>query len=224
MQIEDRLDAIHARVRRSGFLRRFTEFTRLLLGIGFFAPGLTKALGHRFTQLSVETPVGFFFEAMYQTGPYWRFIGLSQMAASILVLIPATAALGAVIFFPIILNIFIITVSLHFTGTPFITGPMLLAVTYLLCWDYHKFKPIFFRAPRRAEVPEVELHSLERIGYAMAAIGGIGPMLVIRGEAPGIDRTIFFAGLILGLIGGIIALFGWAKAIRSRSRLQQQPG
>ncbi len=222
MQIEVWLDALHGRARRSGILRRFTEAVRVLLGIGFFAPGLTKALGHRFTQLGTETPVGFFFEALYQTGPYWRFIGLAQMLASVLVLIPATATLGAMIFFPIILNIFFITVSLQFTGTPFITGPMLLAATYLLCWDYHKLKPILFRSPRAVAVPEIELHGIERIGYAMAAIGGIGPMIVLRGLAPESAPTILLGGLILGLIGGIIALFGWAKAIRARPR--HQPG
>jgi uncharacterized membrane protein YphA (DoxX/SURF4 family) len=151
--VEVRLDGLHARARCSPLLRRFTEFTRLMLGIGFFAPGLTKALGNRFTTLGVDTPAGFFFEAMCRSGAYWRFIGLSQIAASILVLIPRTATLGAALFFPIILNIFIITVSMDFAGTPVITGLMLLAVTYLLCWDYHKFKPLLFESPvyHRAE-------------------------------------------------------------------------
>jgi len=31
---------------------------------------------------------------------------------------------------------------MHFTGTPFITGLMLLGSIYLLCWDYDKLKYI----------------------------------------------------------------------------------
>jgi hypothetical protein len=58
-------------------------------------------------------------------------------------LIPRTATLGALVYFPIILNFFIIMVSMHFTGTPFITGLMLLANIYLLCWDYDKLKCLF---------------------------------------------------------------------------------
>lgn len=53
---------------------------------------------------------------------------------------PRTATIGALVYFPLILNIFVITVSLHFRGTPFITGLMLLASIYLLCWDYDKLK------------------------------------------------------------------------------------
>lgn len=210
-RVEHLLDDSHAWARRSQFLRRFTEFTRLLLGIGFFAPGMTKALGNRFTSLGIDDPVGFFFEAMYRSGGYWRFIGLSQVLASILVLIPRTATLGAVMFFPIILNIFVITVSLHFTGTPFITGPMLLAVTYLLCWDYHKFKPLLFDSAARS-VAEIELHWLERAGYATAAVCGIGLMLSLQASIPALSISVF----ALGFIGGIAALIGWALAARSR--------
>ncbi|HEV7905244.1 MAG TPA: hypothetical protein VGO96_15490 [Pyrinomonadaceae bacterium] len=114
--------------------------TRVLLALGFLPSGLTKVVGNRFTILGVDNPVGFFFEAMYRTGFYWRFLGLCQLAAAALLLIPRTATIGALVYFPLILNIFVITVSLHFTGTPFITGLMLLASLHLLCWDYDKLK------------------------------------------------------------------------------------
>jgi uncharacterized membrane protein YphA (DoxX/SURF4 family) len=121
-------------------LRVFTVCTRILLALGFLPSGLTKALGNRFTLLGLDSPIGFFFEAMYRTGFYWRFIGLCQLAAALLLLIPRTATIGALVYFPLILNIFIITVSLQFRGTPVITGLMLLANVYLLCWDYDKLK------------------------------------------------------------------------------------
>jgi uncharacterized membrane protein YphA (DoxX/SURF4 family) len=112
----------------------------VLLALGFLPSGLTKVLGNRFTLLGLDSPVGFFFEAMYRTGFYWRFLGLCQLAAALLLVIPRTATVGALIYFPLALNIFVITVSLHFKGTPFITGLMLLANVYLLCWDYDKLK------------------------------------------------------------------------------------
>jgi len=130
----------HTRVRRERWLRVFTVCTRILLALGFLPSGLTKALGNRFTLLGLDSPIGFFFEAMYRTGFYWRFIGLCQLAAALLLLIPRTATIGALVYFPLILNIFVITVSLQFRGTPVITGLMLLANIYLLCWDYDKLK------------------------------------------------------------------------------------
>jgi uncharacterized membrane protein YphA (DoxX/SURF4 family) len=132
----------HSRVRQKKLLRIFTVFTRVLLAIGFIPSGITKLLGNRFTILGTDDPIGFFFEALYRTGFYWRFLGICQLAAALLLLIPKTATLGALVYFPLILNIFVITVSMHFTGTPIITGMMLLANIYLLCWDYDKLKQL----------------------------------------------------------------------------------
>ena len=134
------LDRTHARATSHKWLKAFTVVTRVLIAVAFIPSGLTKALGHRFTVLSPETPIGYFFEALYRTGFYWRFLGLCQLAAAILLLVPRTATVGALVFFPLILNIFVITVSLGFRGTPVITGLMLLANIYLLCWDYDKLK------------------------------------------------------------------------------------
>ncbi|HEY0738711.1 MAG TPA: hypothetical protein VGD69_27580 [Herpetosiphonaceae bacterium] len=145
------LDNIHQSVKQRQWALWFTRMTRLLLALGFLPSGLTKLAGNRFTSLSPVTPIGYFFEALYQTGDYWRFLGVAQLLAALLLLIPATTTLGALIYFPIILNIFIITVSLHFTGTPVITGLMLLASIYLLCWDYDKLKHLVRSSPGRSE-------------------------------------------------------------------------
>jgi uncharacterized membrane protein YphA (DoxX/SURF4 family) len=139
MSLLSPLATLQTRLKSYKAMHWFTTLTRVLLAIGFTPSGLTKVLGNRFTLISPETPIGYFFEALYQSGFYWRFIGVAQLTAAVLLLIPRTAVLGAVVYFPIILNIFLITVSLHFKGTPFITGLMLLANLYLLFWDYDKF-------------------------------------------------------------------------------------
>ncbi len=103
-------------------------------------------MGERFTLLEIDTPVGFFFEALYRTGFYWNFIGIAQLLAALLLVIPRTSSLGAILYFPIILNIYIITVSMHYRGTPYITGLMLLGSVYLIVWDYKKLKPLFIKS------------------------------------------------------------------------------
>lgn len=219
LQLEKRLDALHAWARHCPLLQRFTVFTRLLLGIGFIAPGLTKLLGNRFTSLSVDTPVGFFFEAFYRSGYYWRFIGLAQVTASLLTLIPRTATLGAVCFFPIILNIFVITVSMDFAGTPFVTGLMLLANLYLLCWDYHKLKPLFFgmtTAPPR--FTEVAPHWIERVGYGVCIVAGLLLTLGMRGLFQLSSRPLFLSLLLFGFLGGLLIVTGWIMLTRNHWR------
>jgi uncharacterized membrane protein YphA (DoxX/SURF4 family) len=122
--------------------RLFTWTTRILLAFAFLPSGLKKLLGERFTILGLESPVGFFFEALYRTGFYWNFLGLMQLLAAFLIVIPRTATLGALLYLPIIINIFVIVVSMGFTGTPYIAGLMLLANLYLLFWDYNKVRNI----------------------------------------------------------------------------------
>ena len=88
------LDHLHSRARNSRLLKMFTIFTRILLALAFLPSGLTKVMGNRFTVLGIEDPVGFFFEALYRTGFYWRFLGFCQLVVALLLLIPRTATLG----------------------------------------------------------------------------------------------------------------------------------
>ncbi|HMB89398.1 MAG TPA: hypothetical protein VKP65_01035 [Rhodothermales bacterium] len=142
------LGRLHARIKQDKWLRRFTVMTRVLLAIAFLPSGLTKVMGNRFTLMGPDDNlIGYFFDALFQAGFYYNFIGLAQVTVAVLLLIPRTATLGAVLYFPIILNIWIITLSLHFRGTWVITSLMLLACVYLLCWDYDRLKGLWARRP-----------------------------------------------------------------------------
>ena len=136
------LESLHNKIYPKKIFKLFTWGTRILLFLAFLPSGLKKLLGERFTILGIDTPVGFFFEALYQTGFYWNFIGFMQLLAGLLLLIPKTSFLGALIYFPIIINILVIVISMNFTGTPYIAGLMLIGNIYLLLWDYKKVKRI----------------------------------------------------------------------------------
>lgn len=213
---EHGLDRLHARVRQNPILQRFTVCTRILLAIGFIPPSLVKIQGERFTAIPIEHPVGFFFEAMYRTGAYWNFIGWAQLIGALLLLNPRTAVLGAVVFFPIILNIFVITFSMHFAGTWVVTGLMLLACTYLLCWDYNRFKPLFF-PPRGVAEPASMLsprgRMLERIGYGTLVVSGLCVTLASRRYTP---ASLIPYLLVAGLAGGLCLLVALGMELRAR--------
>lgn len=143
MNISFKLARIHIRVRENKWLRYFAIFNRISLAAGFLPSGFVKIAGERFTDLPVKHPMGYYLEALQRTGYYYTFIGILQVTAAILLLIPRTATLGALIYFPIILNICILSLALRFEGS-FLSAPlMVLANLYLLCWDYHKLKFIF---------------------------------------------------------------------------------
>lgn len=144
MKLENSLDRIHGSLVKMPSLQVFTAFTRLLLGIGFIPPSITKILHKPFTVLPDSNPVGHYFNALYETGFYYEFIGWSQLIAAVLLLFPRTAHLGALMFLPIILNIAVLTTSVGFKGTWVVTIAMSLAALYLVAWDYDRWKAIMF--------------------------------------------------------------------------------
>ncbi len=174
---------LHLSIRRSHWLARSALATRILLAAGFIPTGLVKALGQRFTTGTGETPVGAFFEALYQTGVYWQFLGWAQIVAGVLILVPRTAVLGAASFFAIILNIFVITISMDFAGTPVVTGLMLLATVALLLWDFHRWQRLCFNLPlwEPDPLPSLRWAVAERMLIALGALGGMTFFLGTRG-------------------------------------------
>lgn len=136
------LDQLHFHAKRKKWLRYFAVFIRIALAAGFLPSGFVKIMGERFTALSVNHPMGNYLEALHRTGYYYTFIGVAQVAAAVLLLIPRTTLLGALLYFPIILNICILSFAVRFDGSLVSAPLMVLANLYLLCWDYEKLKLI----------------------------------------------------------------------------------
>ena len=143
MSISSTFDRLHSQARENSWLWLFTIFCRVSLAFGFFAAGMVKISGERFASgLSANHPMGHFLEALSLTGYYYTFIGIVQVAAAIMLLIPRTVTLGAFLYFPIILNICILTFATRFDGSLFTAPLMTLANLYLLGWNYEKWKYI----------------------------------------------------------------------------------
>lgn len=135
--------AFYYSIRSNYRLAIFVWLTRFLLAFAFIPSGMKKVLGQRFTNIGIEHPIGFFFEALYRSGMYWNFIGWGQIFAALLLMTQRFSTLGNIIYFFIISNICFITLSMHFTGTWVITSLMLFASTCLLLWDANKLQYIF---------------------------------------------------------------------------------
>ena len=142
MRLEHTLDAIHISFTRRWYTQLFAAFTRCLLALAFIPPSIIKIMHKPFTVLPDSNPVGHYFNALYDTGFYYEFIGWAQLTAAILLLIPRLSHIGAMLFLPIIANIAVLTTSVGFVGTWLITILMALAATYLVAWEYDRLKPI----------------------------------------------------------------------------------
>jgi len=167
----------YRRIGGERWLRTFTIIVRVLLAIGFTPSGWVKVAGHRFTTLPITDPVGRFFDGFFAAHGYYRFVGVAQLTAALLLLFPQTATLGAAIYFPIILNIFVITMSVEgFAGTRVITGLMLLGNVYLLLWDFDRWRGLLpFAGSPRSDVRGRHGSVVIAFGFlAGAAIGFLG--------------------------------------------------
>src|SRR5215213_7953332 len=153
MSISSTLDRLHSQAKENRWLWFFSIFNRLALAAGFFPSGMVKIVGERFASgLSANHPMGHYLEALHTTGYYYTFIGVVQIAAAMMLLIPRTATLGAFLYFPIILNICILTYAVRFDGSLFTAPLMVLANLYILGWNYEKWKYILpFNRPANAD-------------------------------------------------------------------------
>lgn len=137
---------IISKLKQKKWITIFVIYLRYLIGGAMVFSSIVKIKGERFTSMDgIKEPINsawHFFETLYQSGIYWRFIGWGQLIAGLLLMTQLYAALGAVMMFPIVINIFIITISYYFAFTPVITGLLLVANIFLLLWDYQKLLPL----------------------------------------------------------------------------------
>ncbi|RZK39789.1 MAG: DoxX family protein [Pedobacter sp.] len=143
MNLAKKLDHIHLQAKSNRWMNRFTIFLRVFLAYGFITSGMVKILGERFAAgLSTNHPMGQYLEALHHTGFYYTSIGLAQVLAAILLLIPRTVTLGALLYFPIIVNIFLLSYAVRFEGSSLTSPLMVLACLFLILWNYDKIKYI----------------------------------------------------------------------------------
>lgn len=145
----DSFEKIYESARQNIWYYMFYLFCRWSLAFAFIAAGMVKIFGERFASgLPTLHPMGAYLEALHQTGYYYNFIGVAQVVAGLLLVIPRTVLLGAILYLPIIVNIWVLSFSLRFEGS-YVTSPlMVLANMYILLWHYDKLQHLF---PSRSE-------------------------------------------------------------------------
>ena len=144
------------------------------------------------------------FETLYQSGLWWKFLGLGQIIAGLLLMTQRYAKLGALMFLPIISNVFIITVSYDFRGTPYITALMLLANIMLVLWDWDEIKVLLNKTPVMNTRGRFEsMRVWEITGLALFLFTAIYRLSVSGYNIfmwMGVSFLIALTGLIIGLL------------------------
>lgn len=149
---------------------------------------------------------------MYQSGLYWKFIGLGQLIAGFLLMTQRFSKLGALANFPIILNVFIITLSYYFAYTPVVTGLMLFANILLILWEWNTIKFLFNLKPEFDTTIRLEKDVIwQIIGLFLFAFTFIYRLFIDK-------YNIAFWAITCLLIGSIGLIFGLNRE-RKRKKL-----
>ena len=149
-----RIEEIYYEAKSDKWFQNFAVFCRIALAASFLPAGFVKIMGERFAEgLPHNNPLGHYFDALHLTGYYYTFIGIAQVITAILLLIPRTSLLGALMYFPIILNICVLTYATRFDGTRLNTMAV-LACLFLLIWNYDRIKHILpFKQQPKTDPP-----------------------------------------------------------------------
>lgn len=170
----NRIEKIYYEAKADKWFKRFAAFCRIILALSFIPSGFIKITGERFTGLPLNNPLGHYFDVLRHTGFYYNFIGIVQIITAIFLLIPRTDMLGALMYFPIIANICVLTFTTRFDGTRG-TTMMALASLFLLAWDYDRLKYILPFGHFQPKMPVVK----ENLGMRLRILFFGGSFAVI---------------------------------------------
>jgi hypothetical protein len=193
----------------------------LPIGFAFIFASIIKIKGERFTSIPPTEPVGHFFEAMYQSGFYWNFLGWAQLIAGSLLMSQRFSTIGALVFFPIILNVCLITISIDFgSGTPVITTLMLLGTVFLILWDYKKLG-ILFKQDHQIKMDLTNQAKDDLMTDPLwTAAGVIFVALTIGVQMINPNQTMILIWLITMLLVGIVAfIVGMLRYKKARKNI-----
>jgi len=153
----DRLEGLVDRARATRWANLVVVNLRIAIGFAFVPAGLTKLLGHTFTDPDNRGAFHDFLHGFHATGGFYRFVGVLQLVAALLLMTQRRATLGAAVALPIATAIAGFCWSTARAPTVVVTTLLVLGLVALLVWELRAWRPVLDgRAPTsspRASLP-----------------------------------------------------------------------
>ncbi|WNJ17827.1 DoxX family membrane protein [Pontibacter sp. G13] len=134
-------------------MRTLVFLARLGLGLIFFTAGMSKLLDGQFP--GIIGPV-WLEDALAPHGLalFAQFVAWSQVLIGLLLMTQRFATLGAIMVLPMILNIWMVTISQNWKGTPYVIAFFFATNLFLLAADWHRLKFLIHPDPKAlAQLP-----------------------------------------------------------------------
>ncbi|PKV67313.1 hypothetical protein [Pontibacter ramchanderi] len=185
----------------------------VFLGLIFFTAGMAKVFfEHRFPGLIgpvwLEDKL-----AAFSLGLFARFIAYSQIVIGFTLLTLRYRTLGAITLLPMLLNIFLITVSQNWAGTPYVLAFFLLLNIVLLTAEAPKL--LHLLGFRTAYTPVVQAP----LRYGLLWLAGLG---LVLGSLPLSFRSTA-AAYVLCVAGIAVGLYTYWKGGRAGKQAKANP-
>lgn len=169
---------------------------RWFLGLLFLISGLAKLVPHFPNTMGPNN-----LEAVLEPhglALYGRFIAVSEVGTSALLLTRRFATLGTLLLVPILVSILVITTALRWQGTPFVVSGFLLIAFGLLAYDYPKLAVLLGDRPAAAPTATRRLTSASLWLVGLGALTGL--LTAVRFTSPGAPGLWVILALLVVLV------------------------
>ncbi|WP_460893646.1 DoxX family membrane protein [Rufibacter soli] len=177
--------------------------TRLFLGYVFFSAGVCKLTHGQFGQL-IGPPWLEERLAQYGLGFFAQVVACCQVIIGALLFTQRFSTLGAIMLVPMNIAILAVTVSQHWTGTPYVNAVFLLLNLLLLLYEYPRFQ-FLFSPIASSQVPPSPLEAFREGPWPWAVLAAALATLVV---APFSATFALVFGLVTFLLAGLPLLRG----------------
>jgi len=142
-------------LRTHAAVRAWIMASRWVLGLSYLLAAPSKIAGHEFARAAKDPAIHEFFAHLLAIGPLWRLMGVAQLVAGVCLLIPRTAALGALVALGVTAGIEVTLWSQGFNTADRVAGLILGAMQLsLLVWEYPRLRLLLSAAPDNEIEPQ----------------------------------------------------------------------
>lgn len=196
---------------------------RFLIGFAFVPSALKKLLDQPFTDPANHGRFHDFLHAFHATGWFYPFVGAMQIAAAVLLFTQRFATLGALVALPILTAITAFCWSTQVYPTASVATMMWLGTLGLVLWDVDKWRGIFVRDDRAAELrvepiaAPIDMRLWTRCGIAILVVYFGSALLhggVYRPRGIELDEPAFYVLPVIALLPLVTLVIDQRRARR----------
>ncbi len=226
--MQDNLEILTNRMKTNNVFQMALFYSILTISSVFIIAGMIKIRGLEFSFNDgirhAYSPSYPFFKALYNSGLYWKFLGLAQIIAGILICFQITRCVGNIIFSTVMVNILMINLSFDaFQRVIYVTIFMLLVNMILFIYDWERYKPLFMNTVQNSSNADLDFNIMDSRYKIILKMFFIVMPILLHLLTPQLGHALVVIYIPLGILGFTIHIFYfYISKLFYQSPLKQQ--